>query len=258
MKRIAWVGFGWLAQNIAKQLPKNEIESIYFSRTLKTTELKGYVFDLLEPSCLDKYLKQFKELSHLVFTVPPSISNDYVDYAVSFMNHICDVNQQLKIIVCSSISIYGMQEGLLNEKSIVKPESSNALKLVALENEMSHLSVTFLRLGGLVGPGRHPIYHLSGKQNLKGKFHPINLIHSDEVVAFINLWIKNDWHHRTINLVNPSTMTKSAFYESIANRHQLKLPIFSEDSTVGKKVTSLNLKALNFDKNFIEPLDYIF
>ena len=87
-------------------------------------------------------------------------------------------------------------------------------------------SWTILRFGGLLGGGRHPGKHLSGRKNLAGPMHPVNLLHQDDAVgitlAVINQQIKNEM----IEVVSDEHHSRLEFYTDYAQRMNLPLPEF--------------------------------
>lgn len=254
MNKIAWVGFGWLAQIVANELQKRGQYSIYFNKSLKNSDFEGYQFDIKDPEKLNDYTAQLMSVSHLIFNVPPTAIDDYAEKSLNCLKLILEINPKIQILFCSSISVYGVQDGKVDENSQLLPITKNAKNLVKIERLSSNCPTTFLRLGGLVGPGRHPISRLSGRTNLKGGSHPINLVHSDEIFQFIEFWITNKLSYKKVNLVNPSEIPKEKYYEFIAHQNGYIKPIYNRDHTKGKKVYSVFLKGVNF----MDPKEYSF
>lgn len=254
MNRVGWIGFGWLAQILAEKLKNNGVDSIYFNRSIKPSAFMGFPFDLSNDGFDDQHQEAICSISHLIFTVPPSSMPNYAEKAENCLKKVHEVNPTLRILFCSSISVYGNQEGLLNEKHPLIPFSKNAVYLTEVEKQCAQLPMTSLRLGGLVGPKRHPIRTLSGKKKLNNGHHPINLIHAHEIYAFVELWMNGNIKEKRINLVNPSLMTKKDYYTKMADKYKLKAPTYLDDLSHGKKIKSLYLDHFHFQ----EPLDYHF
>lgn len=125
--------------------------------------------------------------------------------------------------------------------------SSTSEKEVLLQQEewiKTHFRKwTILRFGGLFGGGRHPGKHLSGKKNLKGSLHPVNLIHQDDTVDATIAVVEKKIMGKTINVVSDEHPTRKDFYTNYCRQHQLPLPEFDpHDDTMGKIVPNDELK----------------
>jgi nucleoside-diphosphate-sugar epimerase len=102
---------------------------------------------------------------------------------------------------------------------------------------------TILRFGGLIGGGRHPGKHLSGRKNLPGRLWPVNLIHQDDVVSFTNLVITKKIQKEIIDVVSDEHPTREEFYSDYCQSQNLPLPEFSpEDHSVKLPISNDRLK----------------
>lgn len=102
---------------------------------------------------------------------------------------------------------------------------------------------TVLRFGGLIGGGRHPGKHLSGRKNLPGRLWPVNLIHQDDVVKFTKLVIEKNIQKETIEVVSDEHPTREQFYSDYCQDQNLPMPEFSlEDHSVKPPISSERLK----------------
>ena len=113
-----------------------------------------------------------------------------------------------------------------------------------------------LRLAGLVGQERHPVKYLAGKTNIAKPFAEINLVHAEEILAFIELLL-NNWNGGIFNLCNPDHPLKMDYYNALARELKLAVPEFNkEDKSLGKRVNSNRLKDLNFEYKYKVLTDY--
>ncbi|UWX55254.1 hypothetical protein NYZ99_01135 [Maribacter litopenaei] len=70
------------------------------------------------------------------------------------------------ILFVSSTSVYGENQGEVNEETIPIPSSEAGKQLLETEKlirENSHVESTIIRFAGLIGPDRHPVNMLSGR-----------------------------------------------------------------------------------------------
>lgn len=103
---------------------------------------------------------------------------------------------------------------------------------------------TILRFGGLIGGNRHPGKHLSGRKNIAGRLHRVNLIHQDDTVDATIAVIEKKIMKKTINVVSDEHPTREEYYTAWCRRHQLPLPEFDQtDSSTGKVVDNKELKS---------------
>jgi hypothetical protein len=95
---------------------------------------------------------------------------------------------------------------------------------------------------------------LSGKKELQGRSHPVNLIQQLECARIIGLALLNDWPENIIHLVYPNTQTKEEYYSREAQKRGLALPHYSaENDGFGIRIRPGVLMQKNYD--FIYPID---
>ncbi len=248
MNKIGFLGFGWLSQRVYElwNIPPEKAFSL--SRSIKARyhhhQLK---FDLNNFNLRD-YRMELNKCSHLIFTIPPSSLDQYEKCCLRLIEEIHNHYPKIKILFCSSVSVYGTKQGVVDENTTPLPETKNGKTLFEIEKKVlkKHTHCTFLRLGGLIGKNRHPIYSITGKKGLLGGNLPVNLIHEQEVASFIHLWTCFENIPPKVNLVYPIELTKEEFYRKKATEKGLIAPVYEVSSKKGKKVRSCRLKELNF------------
>lgn len=117
--------------------------------------------------------------------------------------------------------------------------------------------VIILRLGGLIGYDRHPGKFLAGKKDLAGAFHPVNLIHRDDVVRILAMMIKKMPQETLYNLVCDHHPSRKEFYTEATKLLGLELPQFNEDLSITGAESNHLLKD-EYDYSFIYPSPFYY
>ena len=248
------IGCGWLGLPLAVELNK----SGYTVRGTTSTRAKLPVLQengispyeiILRPSeiigPIDDFLDQ---MNVLIINVPPGMrggsGESYIDKMTELHSKIKEAGVT-KLIFVSSTSVYGSTEGEIDEDTPVDPITESAKHLVAAENMFladDSLETSILRFGGLIGPDRHPVTMLSGKEGLKNGDDFVNLIHRDDCIHMILTILQNDWWHEIFNGVYPDHPKKSDYYVEEATKRGLKPPgyLHSGGPAKGKLIKSRN------------------
>lgn len=144
------------------------------------------------------------------------------------------------VIFLSSTSVYQDSPVVVTEESPLK-ESELVAQGKWIQERFQ--SSTILRLGGLLGGNRHPGKSLSGKKELKGSRHAVNLIHHEDVVGFIQTVIRKQLTNHIFNVVSDEHSSREEFYTSFAKSRNLPEPQFDEsDRSLGKVVSNEKMK----------------
>ncbi|MDG2371741.1 MAG: SDR family NAD(P)-dependent oxidoreductase [Flavobacteriaceae bacterium] len=258
MDKIGILGCGWLGLPLAKILINDghfvKGTSTSLEKVLKLSKLgvKSYHY-LID---IKKVVTSpfFKSIDTLVITTP-LFSRDNnslgIDKGVGQLIKIIEDESIKNVIYLSSISVYGSKNGLIKESDECKPESKSGIQILTIENLLNKgkFKTTLIRLGGLIGSDRHPIYSLSGKEFTKGN-ELINLIHQVDALGIILKAIKNfDNNTLILNAVTPFHPSKKDYYLKIANQKKILPPIFIEEKKNKKIVSSSRV---------IEKFNYMF
>lgn len=221
------IGLGWFGQALAQKLKKQGHE---VWGTTRTTAKKS----LLEKSDLAVQVLQYPDLP----------GKELLDADVVILN-IPPFPQELSwfkswpwdpkawVIFISSTALYSPHEQVLSHP---------------LHDQEEWIKSTFknwtvLRFGGLIGGGRHPGKFLSGKDNIKGRLWPVNLIHQSDAVGFALTVLERELKSKTFHVVSDDHPTKEAFYTDFCQQNGLPLPSFDQhDQTLGKIVPNEEMK----------------
>ncbi len=152
-----------------------------------------------------------------------------------------------KVIFVSSISVYADEFPIveITEKSIPNPTTESGKQLVETENLLlsnTNFITTIVRLGGLIGGNRHPVYHLAGKTNLPNPDAPINFILRENAIALLEKIIISSKNIKIVNGVDQNHPTRKEFYTSEAKRLNLEIPQFDENSVSEGKLIKTSLE----------------
>lgn len=264
--RIGILGCGWLGFPLAKRLISMDYLVSGTTTTKANLDILGnegilpHYVELFNEGVKGSLIDFLKDLDILIINVPPKRKATEEDY-LSKMTHLfeaCKIMHLKKIIFVSSTSVYGNVEGEVTEKTVPKPGSDSAKKLLAAEKLFmtgKDMDTTLLRFGGLIGPDRHPVTYLSGQHELSNGDDAINLIHLEDCLLILTSIITNEWWGKLINGVYPYHPTKRAYYTKEATKRGLVVPDYTKGyaGKTGKIIKTKTLDALDF--KFTTPID---
>ncbi len=230
MNKVAIVGCGWLSKQVAQALLEKGIRVAGSTTSIaKVAELQrlGISAEVIDLSvATSQNISDFvADADALVVSIPPR-SPDYPE-----MLHRLATSTDRPTILTSSTSVYGQTAGIVTE-------TSQLADTLQARGEQSLPGAAVLRLGGLVGPGRHPVYSLSGRKSLPNPHAPINLVHSQDVVRAIIACLEKNIRSKVINVVAPFHPSRQEYYVAQAIKRGLPPPEFADDAATGKIVQS--------------------
>ncbi|MAU58416.1 MAG: NAD(P)-dependent oxidoreductase [Flavobacteriaceae bacterium] len=257
MNKIGIIGCGWLGLNLAKVLIKKKFEVIATKTSekgilkLNKFKIKGIIFKIDNGKIIGE-IDFFKKIDQLIISIPPSIKN--YDKSIETLFQLVNENINIKKThFLSSISVYGKNGNEIFENSQISPETKNAKLLSYAEKKFLNLnsSLSIIRLGGLIGCDRHPIFSLINKKinNPKGY---INFIHKTDAIKLIIYLIKTPKINGIINCVSPFHTNRKKYYIEIAKKLNLKKPVFNNKE---KNLRKINSNKINLKKLFNYPVD---
>ena len=252
MDDIGILGCGWLGLSLAIILKNNQY-SVCGSRTssegvieLEKKGIKG--FKVIMKNDKSEGLKPFiSKLKTLIISIPPKRNFNPHNYSKT-IKKILDASDSSKIkriIFLSSISIYGSKKGFYDESSCPSPEKVSAKELLLSEEliRKHNISSTIIRLGGLIGEDRNPIFNLIGKdiKNPKGK---VNFIHKTDAISGIISILNDENLNGIFNFVSPHHPTREIFYNFFSEKFNLPKPNFKNEKPLiriieGNKISKL-------------------
>ena len=250
---VGILGCGWLGEPLAREL----VASGYRVRgsstraerlpALRAQGIEAFEIELIPSGFRGEIAAFLQGLDVLVFNIPPGLRKDPgADYA-GRIGHLVDALRQAqlpRLIYASSTSVYGRLQGVVDETTLPLPDTEGGRQLLEAEARVwrDHIrrSTLIIRLGGLLGPGRHPAEMLSGRTGLTGGSDPVNLIRLHEALQIFRLALeRSDWEG-VVNAVHPEHPAKADFYVQEAKRLGLLPPSyhFEQPERRAKKVMS--------------------
>ncbi len=290
-KKVSIIGAGWLGMPLlvklladnyhviatkqsAEDLP--EIDEILQKRSITTQQYSLMPFSDRSLQNRAENTTLFQQLfanRQVVITVPPTpflrrYSTSKQDQGIAeyatFMQNIAKAArayQAESIIYTSSISVYGNSSGIINEELPAMPKTNSAKAIVAAEKSLQNLNipVTILRLAGLIGHGRHPIFSLQGRDNIRAPFNAINLLHIEDLLRAIVTIVQRQnaiASYDIYNLVTPCHPNRQSYYQTLAKVLNLTAPTFETPQLELKKIIDGGKITHKGDFNY-EALDLI-
>lgn len=242
MKHLGILGCGWLGTLLATKLNSFKWNLKVSKTTAEGLEaLRQLGFDsysiTLSENSLEGNLEFFENLDQIVVSIPPKRNDamgfsQKIDYLINFLKS----KKNCKIIFLSSISVYGKKEGFFDETSTLSPETESSRQLVESEKMILKSSnpSLILRLGGLVGYNRNPIFHLH-KKIIPNPNGIINFIHQKDAVEAIFKLLCKPKLEGIFNLVSPNHPKREDYYLQMAKIYNLSTPKFTKQNPVIKR-----------------------
>lgn len=248
MTKVAILGCGWLGLPLAVHLLKSgyhvngSTTSVEKGNTLLNSGINSFVLDL---NNMNSDLIDFLNVDELIITIPPRLKN-YQKIIKTLISKI-ESSTIKRVTYTSSISVYGNTTGVITEKTAPNPLRGSVDQIIETEQLLlnnTKFKTTIIRLGGLIGPKRHPAYSLSGK-TLKSSNELINLIHLDDCITVIGQLLKTNTTNEIFNLVNPYHPLKGDYYSLCCGNLKLTLPVIIDNpNPIIKEVSSKKIRLL--------------
>lgn len=262
-KKIGVIGCGWLGLPLAISFVKKGY-TVHGTTTseekiipLTKDGITPFLISLSENAIKGDISGFLKDLGVLVVNVPPRLRGKGAKESYVKKMHLLhqEINNAKidKIIFVSSTSVYGTIEGDVSEKTTPKPVTESGRQLLAAEELFKNdtkLQTTIIRFGGLIGPERHPVTMLSGRQGLSNGKAPVNLIHLNDCINIIQTTIFNNWWNIIFNGVYPYHPSKEKYYTKKALELRIQAPDYKSDNSKKGKIvhseTLINVKNYQF------------
>ncbi len=269
---ISILGCGWVGFPLAQQLiseghaVKGSTTTEDKIKTLSQADIETYLITF-NPDLNCEDCEGFWDADLLIVDIPPGRGQDGVeDY---FPKVIKNVIEQIKkheipkVIFVSSTSVYPNTGDIVHEKD-AGPAARNSGKALLHSEHMffgeDEFDTTVLRLAGLYGYDRHPVYYLSGRKNLSHGKAPVNLIHRDDVIQITLRIIENDVMGEVFNVCSDGHPPRKALYTAAAEHFGVEPPTFAENEDKDKEykiVSNEKLKKyLDYQFQYPNPMDH--
>jgi nucleoside-diphosphate-sugar epimerase len=242
MKQVSILGCGWLGKALAKTLLEKKypirgsVQTAEKSNALKAIGISPYVIRLENFGVVGDLKSFVADTDILITAFPPGIRrNPETDY-VARINHVLNSipsHSNCNILHLSSIGVFGASQGNVIETDSPKPENNVGKQLLEAEKAVMRLgrNASVVRLGGLLGDGRHPVRQLAGKSNVAAPLAPTNLVHQSDVVSFLTAIIEKNLWGEIFHCVSPLHQQRGVFYKQECVDNGLTPPDFSSEKT---------------------------
>ncbi|MBQ4913702.1 NAD(P)H-binding protein [Maribacter sp. MMG018] len=252
IKRIGIIGCGWLGLPLAKNFikegfaVKGTTTSVDKLALLTNENITPYHIKISEKGIEGPIHDFLLDVDILIINIPPGLrgKGKKESYVKKMQFLVTELNKSSikKVVFISSTAVYGDSQGEVHEKTTPLPSSESGRQLLQTENIFignDNFKTTIIRFGGLIGPDRHPINMLSGRQNLKNGNALINLIHLNDCIRLITGVLTENIWGTLLNGVYPDHPTKQQYYSHEALKRNIKQPEYqSFESKNPKKITS--------------------
>ena len=195
-------------------------------------------------------------LDQLVIALPPGLRHTpkrRFDHLIQNLIPYIKAAMIDHVIFISSTSVYGAQEGSIDENTLPQPVSASGQQLLACEKAFSRhsfSSLQILRLGGLIGPNRHPIFTLAQKTRIKNPQGKINYIHQSDAVSILLACIQAPQFSGIFNGVCPYHPQRSTYFKQMAQLAGLVCPPMAEEQATVREISAEKVMS-TFDYQFI-------
>ncbi|MHC5225351.1 NAD-dependent epimerase/dehydratase family protein [Ignatzschineria sp. LJL83] len=277
-KKISIIGAGWLGKPLSHTFYENDWDVIATnqiqkkSHNLQVDSANSNIDSTLEWKCFSSpifmndemnssELKEIFEQRVVIITIPPTPFlkaypseqqaigiQDYESF-IAKITLMAERYQAKHLYYTSSTSVYGNSSGIINEELPTMPKTSSAKAIVSAEKTLKNgkTPVTILRLAGLIGNGRHPIFSLQGRNSIRSPFNAINLLHIDDLISAIQTLVMRheqiqldkiqiDKFFEIYNIVTPTHPNRKSYYQAIARYLNLPIPTFEDPKPELKRI----------------------
>ena len=247
-KNIGVLGCGWLGLPLAKKLIEDGY-NLHGTTTssdklsvLENEGIKPFEVRLSEKEIEGDIESFLSQIETVIINVPPKLRGKQTESFVDKIKHLITEikkSEMKHIIFVSSTAVYGDAEGEVTEKSPTQPVTESGRQLMECESLFRNengFKTTIIRFGGLIGPDRHPVTMLSGREKLTGGNNPLNLIHLDDCIHMIQTILEHDYWGELFNGVYPYHPKKQVYYFEEAQKRNLPAPIYNQEPDSNGKI----------------------
>lgn len=227
--KVGILGAGWLGKQLALILQGagNEVKVTASSEegrdNLKMEGMNAFFVRLDEYGVYGN-LEFFNDIKVLIISLPP-VAPKCFKQLLEQMEH----SGIKESIVFSSTGIYADCKGKVDEDSSLQLHLPKVKRLKEIEDlflQQPGLSAIVLRLAGLWGAERHPVYFLARREVIEDADEPVNLVQGATVCKAVLKILSDKVNTAVFNVVDNDHRSKEAFYTAAAEERNLLLPPF--------------------------------
>jgi nucleoside-diphosphate-sugar epimerase len=235
---VIW-GAGWLGIPLAKSLKRGGHSVFCITRSEEKKELlasSGIDASTIEQFQLNSEL--VSQCSTFIIALPPVIEYDFLEQLKQTIQLLPAASH---LIYTSSIGVYPSATGVVDENSPID-ETHAVAQFEKIISTSKPDKCTILRLGGLIGPKRHPVHFLAKRNQNSHPGQVVNLVQQQDVIRVIESFVLNP----TVGIFNVCSSehpTRKEYYKEAATAFGLERISFENSSNEpGKIVNSSKLE----------------
>lgn len=268
INNIGIIGCGWLGLPLAKTLLKKGF-------TVKGSTTNLGKMEVLEQSGIVPFLiqleskkpvgeiKEFLGVDLLIINIPPGRGSNGAD---SYLDKLTGLKKEIllspirKIIFISSASVYAENNDVQSETSNDFGGGDTSLRMLNAEkiwSDLPNIETTMIRMGGLIGPQRHPGRFFAGKSDIPNGLVPVNLIHLEDCIGIICKVIHDGLWNQIFNGAAPSHPSKMEFYDLASNKLYGKHADFIAEKGDFKVIDSSKIISKGYEFKHPDLLDWL-
>ncbi|WP_185967991.1 NAD(P)-binding domain-containing protein [Thalassotalea sp. PS06] len=274
-KTVTIIGAGWLGLPLAEHLTTLGHQVLVTATSpekvssLRDTGLNAVEFKASDAGDISGLLSAEAVYASevMIICIPPRIrhgEDNYPQIITQLVSAAESQSIQLEhIIMCSSTAVYNGLSGRVDEQSELNLQAPKVAIMAKAEQAILNSQINdkqVLRLGGLIGPNRHP-----GRFFREGRVIPnpdsvINFIHQQDVIEIISEMINKPGlkSQPVINGVSPNHPSRQTFYEKAHQVLGREMPAFSPQAEdEGKQVIPKVLEANNHRFHYPELMTWL-
>lgn len=254
MKKVAIIGLGWLGLPLAQHLSAQGWQVKGTKRT--DSHLDGIdTFRFCLGDKLERELGELLRVDSLVINIPPSkIGDDAYFIGIKGLVQTAILQNVRHILFVSTTGVFPQTSGVFDESCCDLLETGTVRVERWLQTLPIHCDI--VRLAGLIGKHRHPVFHLAGKRELKNAGQPVNLVHQQDVIRAIEWLLNTPNQQRIFHLCASQHPTRSEYYTAMAAKFGLAdLHFLPEISPLVRIISGEKIcRELGFQYQFDDPL----
>lgn len=257
--KIGIIGLGWFGVPLAQHLAQSYEVCGSKSSERAVLELRS---EGLEAHCLklaphweatEAASVALLNVDTMVLNIPPGMrSGGEPEYYLKQMKSVLEkLNDSpvAHLIFVSSTGVFGDEQISVDEDTLPEPSGKSGEVLREAEALFSGQfkgRTTILRPAGLIGGERHPVRYLAGRNEVKGRLHPVNLIHRIDLISLTEAIIGREAEgNEVFHAVAQGHPSKEEYYTKAAIAKGLNPPTFDfTDESPGKTVKGEKSKTI--------------
>jgi len=234
-------GFGHLANFIARENDKFQIDATYRSKQPNNKKINKYLSFTLGDALFD-----ISGYDFILINIPPQ------EHLIDLLHQVFENKKEnQRIIFISSTSVYGT--GIIDESKPLLGKPRSGEFLLDCERYLLDKKVIILRPSGLVDATRDPRNFVKKFKVIQRANHTINFIHTEDLARFI--LICHELEDLVYNVSAPIHHKRIDFYKAILDKPQNFIFKFSSEAE-DKVISSHQNKVREFKYKYPDLLEY--